>query len=174
MSKYYKPIAETILYLNSDFNCTITQNAGGHNTDFTFVVPDINIQDLGYLSVINILPINYSTTNPYVFRIKNIEYDSKNYFCSDYGYPIILTSLFGTVVSSGLLGVAKYGLTLPSQTIRSITINVSDSNFLLNDGVATAFQFILGLKIEEFDPKISEVGDPYTEGRHNMKLAGYD
>ena len=170
MAQYYKPLADTIIYLNTNFNCTITANAAGKNTEFSWILPDININDLGYLSVLNINPVNHSTTLQYTFRLKNVDVDSRNVFCSDYGPPILNVSTFGSTVSSGLLGVTEYGLTLPPQTLRNITINVSDSITNMNNGIGSTIQFIIGLKIKEFDPKITRIDNPYEEGRSNMRL----
>lgn len=169
MAQYYKPLADTIIYLNTNYNCTIT-SSGGKNIDFSWILPDIVINDLGYLSVLTINPINHSTTAQYTFRLKNVDVDSKDIFCSDYGPPILNVSTFGTTVSSGLLGVTEYGLTLPSQTLRNITINVSDSISNMNSGIGNTVQFIIGLKIKEFDPKITRIDNPYAEGRSNMRL----
>ena len=167
MAQYYKPIADTIIYLNTNFKCTVTTNASSKNTKFSWVLPDIVIDDLGYLSVFNIRPVNHSTSTIYTFRLKNVEVDSKNIFSSDYGAPILNTIVFGSTFLPN-----EYGLTLPPQTIRNITISVSDDITNMNSGIGNTIQFVIGLKIKEFDAKISRIDNPYAEGRANMRI-GY-
>lgn len=164
MAHYYKPRADTIVYLNTNYNCTkIT--SGTKNTDFSWVLPDIIINDLAYLSVVKIIPVNHSTSTPYTFRLKSVEIDSKNFVSSDYADPILSVNIFDPAYSSTF----EYGLTLPPQTLRNITINVSDSISNSNSGIGNTIQFIIVLKIREFDASITRIDNPYAEAQQQMK-----
>ena len=50
-----------------------------------------------------------------------------------------------------------------SQTIRQIQISVSDSLTTLNNGINSSTNFVIALKVEEYDPTCTEIGDVYAE-----------
>lgn len=170
MTKYYKAINDYTLYLNTNFNCTKTVNGSSKNTEFSWTIPEVEIEDLGYLQVVNVVAVGASTSLPYVLRLKGgVEYNSTFNFSTDYGYPILSVFTVANGVSVGGTS-GDYGITLRPQTIRNITISVSDSLSNNTNGVSTATEFMFVLKVAEVDAKVSQVGDPYREGRSNLNL----
>jgi len=139
--------------------------------DYTWNIPDININDLGKLSAINIIGTSVATT-PYIFRIMGLQYDSRSSYFSDYGNPILsMTQMSNTFTSIGSTGSNNYYIILSPQTIRQIQISVDDSITKKDVGVLVAnSNFILALEIEEYDPVITRVDDPYSEGASKLKL----
>jgi hypothetical protein len=139
---------------------------------YTWNIPDININDLGKLSVINIVGTSVATT-PYIFRIMGLQYDSRNSFFSDYGNPILsMTQMSNTFTSIGSAGSNSYYIILSPQTIRQIQISVDDSITAKDVGVLAAnSNFIIALEIEEYDPVITQISDPYAEGASKLKLS---
>jgi hypothetical protein len=137
---------------------------------YTWNIPDIAIDDLGRLSVVNILASGYTATTPYTFRVLGLQYDSRNNFYSDYGNPILLMTQQTNICSYGSVGNSNYSITLSPQTIRQIQISVDDSITTKDTGVPATLTFVIALEVEEFDPVLTEVGDPYRESASKLKL----
>ena len=139
--------------------------------NYSWDIPDININDLGKLSVITIMGTSVATT-PYIFRIMGLQYDGRSSYFSDYGNPIIsMTQMSNTFTSLGSTGSNNYYIILSPQTIRQIQISVDDSITAKDVGVLVAnSNFILALEIEEYDPVITRIDDPYSEGASKLKL----
>ena len=139
--------------------------------DYTWSIPDIYINDLGKLAVISIIGTSVAAT-PYTFRIMGIQYDSRNSYFSDYGNPILsMTQMSTTFTSLGSTGSNNYHITLSPQVIGEIKISVDDSISAKDTGVLVAnSNFVIGLEIEEFDPVITQIDDPYSEGASKLKL----
>jgi hypothetical protein len=139
--------------------------------EFNFNIPDIIINDLGKISTVNIIGNNFSSTTPYIVRIKNILYDSRDTFLSDYGTPI-LNMIQTTSVCAGQGSVSEnnYSVLLPSQIINKITLVIDDDITSMNSGISSAINFVIALKIEEYDPTITEIGNPYQESQRNQGL----
>ena len=137
---------------------------------YSWDIPDIGINDLGRLSVVNIMG-NSTASTPYIFRIIGLQYDSKNCFFSDYGNPIISMSQQTNSFSSyGSTGENKYSLVLSPQTIRIIQISVDDSLTTKDVGIVSTINFIIAIEIEEFDPVLTQIGDPYQESASRLKF----
>ena len=120
--------------------------------------------------MVNVVAVGASTSLPYVLRLKcGVEYNSTFNFSTDYGYPILSVFTVANGVSVGGTS-GDYGITLRPQTIRNITISVSDSLSNNTNGVSTTTEFMFVLKVAEVDAKVSQVGDPYREGRSNLNL----
>ena len=137
---------------------------------YTWDIPDIIINDLGKLSVVNIIASGYTATTPYTFRVVGLQFDSRNSFFSDYGNPIISISQQTNICNIGSVGSSNYSITLSPQTIRFIQISVDDSITSKDVGILVAINFVLALEIEEFDPVLTQVGDPYAESASRLKL----
>ena len=137
---------------------------------YTWNIPDIVIDDLGKLSVVNINATGYTAATPYTFRIIGLQYDSRNSFCSDYGNPIISIAQQTNLCTLGSIGNTVYNITLTPQTIRQIQISVDDSITAKDTGVVVAINFVIALEIEEFDPVMTEIGNPYQEATSRLKL----
>jgi hypothetical protein len=138
---------------------------------YTWNIPDININDLGKLSVVNIIGTSVAAT-PYIFRIMGIQYDSRNSFFSDYGNPILsMTQMSNTFTSFGSTGSNNYYIILSPQTIRQIQVSIDDSITAKDTGVLVAnSNFVMALEIEEYDPIITRIDDPYAEGTSKLNL----
>jgi hypothetical protein len=138
--------------------------------NYTWNIPDININDLGKLSVINIIGPAVAAT-PYIFRIMGIQYDSRSCYFSDFGYPILsMTQGSNSFTSIGSTGSNNYYIILSPQTIRQIQISVDDSILGKDTGVLLAnSNFIIALEIEEYDPVLTQIGDPFSEAASKLK-----
>ena len=137
---------------------------------YTWNIPDIAIDDLGRLSVVNIVASGYTATTPYTFRVLGLQYDSRNSFYSDYGNPILSIAQQTNMCSFGSVGSSNYNITLSPQTIRQIQISVDDSLTAKDTGVVSTVNFVIAIEIEEFDPVVTEIGDPYKESTSRLKL----
>ena len=92
-------------------------------------------------------------------------------FFSDYGNPILsMTQISNTFTSLGSTGSNNYYTTLSPQTRREIKISVDDSITAKDTGTVVAINFVIALEIDEFDPLLTEIGDPYTESASRLKL----
>ena len=137
---------------------------------YTWNIPDIAIDDLGRLAAVNIVASGYTATTPYTFRVLGLQYDSRNSFYSDYGNPILSIAQQTNVCSIGSVGSTNYNITLSPQTIRQIQISVDDSLTAKDTGVVSTVNFVIAIEIEEFDPVVTEIGDPYKESASRLKL----
>jgi hypothetical protein len=82
-----------------------------------------------------------------------------------------MTQMSNTFTSLGSTGSNAYHLVLSPQTIRQIQISVDDSILGKDTGVLLAnSNFIIALEIEEYDPVITRIDDPYSEGASKLKL----
>jgi len=136
--------------------------------NYNWGIPDVVINDLGRISAINLVATGFSTSTPYTFRIKELQTDSRNSFYSDYGDPIISMVRNTNIANNDALG-GESVIVLSSQTIRQIQLTVSDSLTTLNNGISSSINFIIALKIEEFDPTYTEIGDVYGESASRLK-----
>jgi hypothetical protein len=132
-------------------------------------IPPLIINDLARLSAINIVQTSFNVNTIYTYRIKGLQYDSRNSFFSDYGDPILSMAQNVNVCSYGSLGGTPFAIILTPQTINSITITVDDNIVYKNSGQAMATAFCIALEIEEFDPTITQIGDPYNESISRLK-----
>ncbi len=141
---------------------------------FTYAwnIPEININDLGKLSVINNVGTSVAAT-PYIFRIMGLQYDSRKSFFSDYGNPILsMTQNTNTFASFGSTGSNNYYMILSPQMIRQIQVSIDDSITARDTGVLVAnSNFVMALEIEEYDPVLTRIDDPYAEGASKLKLS---
>ena len=74
------------------------------------------------------------------------------------------------ICSFGSVGSNNYSITLSPQTIRFIQISVDDSITNKDVGIASTLNFVLALEIEEFDPVLTQIGDPYQESASRLKF----
>ena len=136
---------------------------------YTWNVPDITINDLAKLSAINIVATGFSNTSPYTYRILGLQYDSRDSYFSDYGAPILSMAQNTNVCSYGSLGGNSFCIILTPQTIRQIQISVDDDIVNKGSGQAAAINFVIALEIEEYDPVLTQVGDPFAESASKIK-----
>ena len=136
---------------------------------YTWNIPEIMINDLGRLSVVNINATGYTAATPYTFRVINLQYDSKNSFFSDYGNPILSIAQQTNMSSYGNFSSNYYNIILSPQAIRQIQISVDDSITAKDTGVAFAVNFVIAIEIEEFDVSYTRIDDPYTEAVAKLK-----
>jgi hypothetical protein len=136
---------------------------------YTWSIPEIMINDLGRLSVVNINASGYTAATPYTFRVINLQYDSKNSFFSDYGNPILSIAQQTNMSSYGNFSSNSYKIVLTPQALRQIQICVDDSITAKEAGTAAAVNFVIAIEIEEFDVSYTRVDDPYSEAAANIK-----
>ena len=136
---------------------------------YTWNVPDIIINDLAKISAINIVATGFSNTSPYTYRLLGLQYDSRDSYFSDYGNPILSMAQNTNVCSYGSLGGNSFCIMLTPQTIRQIQISVDDDIVNKGSGQSASINFVIALEIEEFDPVLTQIGDPYTESASKLK-----
>ncbi len=147
--------------LSCVFNKTLSYTWNG--------IPPVIINDLARLSAINIISTNFNTTTPYTYRINGLQYDSRDSFFSDYGQPILSMAQNVNVCSYGSLGGNSFAIILTPQTINSITITADDDITTKGSGQNYNINFVIALQIEEYDPNMTEIGDPYAEAYSRLK-----
>ena len=155
-----------IIYLNTEANCTkLVSGDTTKNLEFTWNIPSMKIDDLAHLSVLNFQHEGTGDGNHILtFRIKDIQFNSRNYYSTNnISSPILISASLSSTATywSG----DNFGITLIPQMINSITIIASDTLSNPFVGVATTLQFVFCLSIEEFDVKMTEYGNPYGEAR---------
>ena len=138
--------------------------------NYTWNIPDIVVNDLGKLSVVNIIASGFTATTPYIFRIMGLQYDGRSSYFSDYGNPIITMTQQTNICSYASVGNNNYNILLSPQTIRQIQISVDDSIITKDAGILATINFVIALEVEEFDPVLTEIGDPYSESASRLKL----
>jgi hypothetical protein len=139
--------------------------------EYNFNIPDIVLNDLGKLSLLNVVATGFTAATPYTIRIKNILFNNRDAYYSDYGTPI-LGIVQQTNICNGTGGVGKDALSilLPPQIINKITIVVDDDIANTNSGVLATLKFVFTLLLEEYDPVLTEVGNPYNESARNQGI----
>jgi len=139
--------------------------------EYNFDIPDIVLNDLGKLSLLNVVATGYTAATPYTIRVKNILFNNRDAYYSDYGAPI-LGLVQQTNICNGTGGVGKDALSilLPPQIINKITIVVDDDIANMNSGVLATLKFVFTLLLEEYDPVLTEVGNPYNEAQRNQGI----
>ena len=79
-------------------------------------------------------------------------------------------SFLNSFTSMGSTGSNYYYIILSPQTIRQIQISVDDSILGKDTGVLLAnSNFIIALEIEEYDPVLTQIGDPFSEAASKLK-----
>jgi hypothetical protein len=64
---------------------------------------------------------------------------------------------------------SSFAIILTPQTINSITITADDDITTKDSGQAYNINFVIALQIEEYDPNMTETGDPYREAFSRLK-----
>ena len=132
---------------------------------FTWIwnVPDIIINDLAKLSAINVVATGFTSTTPYTYRINGLQYDSRDSYFSDYGAPILSIAQNVNICSYGSLGGTDFSIILTQQVIKQISISVDDDITNKGSGQLSTINFIIAMEIQEYDPVITQIGDPFGE-----------
>jgi len=136
---------------------TFTATNGGSGASATATVPTSAVLSPGIVKTYN-----------YTWRIPDVVINSRNSFYSDYGDPIIAMVQNTSIANNDGLSNDN-AVVLSPQTIRQIELSVSDSLTAMNNGVSSSFNFVIALKIEEFDPTYTEIGDVYAESAQRLK-----
>ena len=98
-------------------------------------------------------------------------YDSRDTYLSDYGTPILnMIQTTNVCAGQGSVSENNYSVLLPSQIINKITLVIDDDITSMNSGISSTVNFVIALKIEEYDPVITEIGAPYNEAARNQGL----
>lgn len=160
--KVSKPLENVVLYLNTETNCVKTQNsAGTKNVEYTWTISPLVLNEYSILKVFSVAhdATTHNTDhadNIITFRLKDVIYNPELYRSTDSsGYPIIFSMPFDT--ESQYFNADLGGLYLIPQTLNRISIVASDSTTVGNNGVSTNIQFVLGICIQQYDRKYSEV-----------------
>jgi hypothetical protein len=66
--------------------------------------------------------------------------------------------------------IHNYYIILSPQTIRFIQISVDDSLTTKDVGIVATINFMIAIEIEEFDPVLTQIGDPYQESASRLKF----
>lgn len=133
----------------------------------TWTLPTITINDLGRLKVKNLIASGMTANTPYTFRLKDVQYTSRDMYNSDSGDPTISQIISGAT-SYNSLTEAPFSLILPPQNISQITLITDDSLVAKDTGVASTLSYAMILEIEEFDPETTEINDVYRESASRL------
>lgn len=163
MNKSYKVLDDKIIYLNTEANCTKVSN-GTNNVEFIWNIPSITIDEFAKLRVFTFQHKANSTADHddriLSFRLKNVLCNQSTYYHSDNtGYPLLFAGSF--IAESSYWNADLSGLSIIPQTINTISIVVSDSMTSANNGIPVGFSFIIGMNIQQYDLKLSEINNPY-------------
>jgi hypothetical protein len=164
MNKSYKVLDDKVIYLNSEVNCTKITNGATKNIEFIWNIPSITIDEFAKLRVFNFQHKANSVADHddrvLSFRLKNVLYNQSTYFNSDNtSYPLLFAGTF--LNESSYWNADLSGITIIPQTINTISIVVSDSMTDANNGIPVGFSFIIGMNIQQYDLKLSEINNPY-------------
>ena len=164
MNKSYKVIDDKIFYLNTETNCTKVTDGGSKNIEFIWKIPSITIDEFAKLRVFT-CQHTATTDTDHVgkilsFRLKNVLFNPSTYYSSDNTqYPLIFS---GTFTSEATYWNSDFsGITIIPQTINAISIVVSDSLTSQTSGISTNLSFVIGMNIQQYDLKLSEINNPY-------------
>ena len=136
--------------------------------NYVWNTPIVMINDLAKLSTINIVATGFTATTPYTYRVNGLQYDSRDSLFSDYGSPIISIAQNTNICAYGSLGNTNFDIILTQQAIQQINISVDDDITIKDSGQVSTINFIIAIEIEEYDPVITEIGDPYGESYRNF------
>jgi hypothetical protein len=158
--KFYKPKAKKLIYLNSEKNCTITA-FNSKNVSFEWNISDFQIDDLAELKTMNFQYQGTIGTNIILFRIANLQIQTRDYFSSDGNYPIILC----TNPSSSKPDAYDndYSLVLIPQIVNKISIMVTDDLTNPSSGINTLAKFVLVIAINEYQPEYEQITNTYGQ-----------
>ena len=165
MNKSYKVLDDKILYLNSEVNCTKITNGATNNVEFIWNIPSITIDEFAKLRVFNFQHKANSDTDHadrvLTFRLKNVLYNQSTYFNSDNtSYPLLFAGTF-TTSETTYWNADLSGITIIPQTINTISIIASDILSSANNGIPVGISFMMGINIQQYDLKLSEINNPY-------------
>lgn len=163
----YKPQDKKIIYLNTDAGCTKELSADTLKVlSYNWDINNLKIDDIAHLSVGNMQAQGTGDGgNILTFRLNNVDFITRNYFSTNnFSSPILLAT---TVNSAGIANATNITLTINPQILRRITIIPSDTLADPTAGVSVNLKFIFCLIIEEFDIKLTQIGNPYGESRMN-------
>jgi len=160
MTKFYKPKAKKLIYLNSEKNCAITA-INSKNVYFEWNISDFQIDDLAELKTMNFQYQGTIGTNVVLFRITNLQIQTRDYFSSDGNYPIIFCSNPANTKPDAYDN--DYSLTLIPQVVNKITIMVTDDLTDASAGINTLAKFVLVLAINEYQPEFEQITNTYGQ-----------
>jgi hypothetical protein len=140
------------IWLNTAFATSSVNNGGNTYYEFSFDLPPFQLYNQTTLSVIS-YTINENNSKPCVIKVKNLHYDASSTWNSDKeGYPTLFTTHTG---ATGMTFDSKISLTLVPQLVSNITIKITDSFTLRDNGFnisgAGAGHFIVCLLFEDDD-----------------------
>ena len=155
--KVSKPIENIVLYLNTETNCVKTTVAG-KNTEFTWQISPIVLSEYSIIKLCSLAHVNSVVhgDNIMTYRLKDVIYNPELYRSTDNcGYPIIWSMPFHS--ESAFFDCDLGGLYLVPQTINRISIVVSDDTVNANAGIIPEIKLNIGLCIQEYDRRYSDV-----------------
>lgn len=167
--KNYKILENKVLYLNTEANCTKVSN-GTNNVEFIWNIAPISIDEFARFKVFSLAHNAVADTNHddkvLTFRLKNVLYNPSTYYATDNSsYPIVFSMPFTT--ESQYWNADLGGINIIPQTLNTVSIVVSDDLTNPYNGINPNIQFMIGCVIEQYDAKLSEVGNPYGEANRN-------
>lgn len=160
MSKSFKELNDKIIYLNTETNCTKVAS-GSKNVEFIWNIPSITIDEFAKLKVFCCQQgVGTRGNAPLSFRLKNVLFNLSTYYSSENSqFPLIFAGSFNT--DTAFFDNDLAGITIIPQTINTISIVVSDVLTSQNAGIANTMGFLIGISIQQYDLKLSEINNPY-------------
>lgn len=170
MSQFVKPNNDRILYLFSDkAKKTLS---GTKVMEYRWDIPEITLNDWGKISMVGRA---YKTmaviATPIVTRIRNIGGSKNNIDSFNGNGPILDVSAWNYLVPF----VPDEPVSIPPQTITSITLSLNDDIALADNGIVNSTAiFVIVLKISEQDIPLTKWGDSSAVNVRQMSIPTYN
>lgn len=159
--KFYKPIERYTLWLNTEQGCQKKVSSDGlKNVEFSWDFSDIPLSEYAIMRLFAIS--HYSATEDTAnkiiqVRIKGVDVNYELYRGDkNGGYPMLFAGSW-TNNESAYFDHSLSGLCITNKPIRNITLIISDDMTNPDAGVLNTLQFMIGISIEPYDRKVSDV-----------------
>ncbi len=149
-----------IIWLNSAFASSFIAD-GNIYKELSFDIPPFQLYNQTKLKIVSYIS-NESNAKIVIIKLKNLMYDNNSTYNSDKeAYPTLFVSHTGV---ASQLNNNQFSLTLVPQLVSNITITLSNSLSIRNNGFsisANTGHFIMGLLFEDDDLQIDNAISPY-------------
>ena len=152
-----KPVENVILYLNTEVNCSRTSNLARFY-EFSWQISPIILNEFSVCKVISIAHDAANASdhgdNIITIRLKDVLYNQELYRSADNsGYPILHAMPFDT--EAQYYDASLGGLYLVPQTINKLSMIISDSVTVPQNGISENIKFVIGLVFQQYDRRFS-------------------
>jgi hypothetical protein len=140
------------IWLNTAYATSTINNGGTTYYEFSFDIQPFQLFNQTKLSVASYV-VNENSSKPCIIKVKNLLYDTTSTWNTDKeAYPTLFATHTG---ANGMCFNDKISLTLVPQLVSNITIKITDSFALRDNGFTISAQgvgnFVLCLLFEDMD-----------------------